>query len=153
MSLHAARSDEDWLQGRVNQGLLNQGAKISTTNINISDTDELDEWSNDHMGGHMAKRMPNGEQNEELLTDNTDCRNQDTTPTLAPLEANLPTEVSTLMNALQDTAPGLTGHQEGDQSSDRHMTSLTLHNMCSDAALAALLSMVIDLQEVPNGSP
>ena len=33
------------------------------------------------------------------------------------------------MNALQDTAPGSTGHQEGDQSSGRHTTSLTLHNI------------------------
>ena len=113
-SLHAARSDEDWLQGRVNQGLLNQGAKISTTNINVSDTNELDEWSNDHMGGHMAKRMPNGEQNEELLMDKTGCQNKDIPPTLTPL---------------QDAAPDSTGHQEGDQSSDRHTTSLTLHNI------------------------
>ena len=67
-----------------------QGATISTTNTNVGDTDELNEWSNEHMGGHMTKRMPNGEQNEELLMDKTECQNQDTTPTLIPLEANLP---------------------------------------------------------------
>ena len=111
MSLHMTRPNEDWLQERVNQELLDQGATIPTTNINVGDTNELNEWSNNHVGGHMTKRMPNGEQNEELLTDNTDCQNQDTTPTLTPLEANLPTEVSTPMNALQDTAPGSTGHQ------------------------------------------
>ena len=90
---------------------------------------ELNEWSNNHMGGHVTKRMPNGEQNEELLADNTDCQDQDTTPTLAPLKVNLPTVVSTPMNALQDTAPGSTGHQEGDQSPGRHTTSLTSHNI------------------------
>ena len=98
---HVARPGEGWLQGRVKRGLLNQGARISTTNINVSGTDELDELSNDHMGGHMAKRMPNGEQNEELLMDKTGCQNKDIPPTLTPL---------------QDTAPDSTGHQEGDQS-------------------------------------
>ena len=93
--------NEDWLQERVNQELLDQGAAIPITNINVGDMNELNEWSNNHMGGHVTKRMPNGEQNEELLADNTDCQDQDTTPTLAPLKANLPTDVSTPMSALQ----------------------------------------------------
>ena len=163
MSPHVARSDEDWLQEQVNQGLLDQraapmrdsqdqGATISTTNTNVGDTDELNEWSNEHMGGHMTKQMYDGEQNEELLMDKTECQNQDTTPTLIPLEANLPTEVPTPMNddqdpsskpehevrdkspgtsgdALQDAVLDSTSHQEESQSSDRRTTNPTLHNI------------------------
>ena len=71
MSLHMTRPNEDWLQERVNQELLDQGATIPITNINVGDMNELNEWSNNHMGGHVTKRMPNGEQNEELLSSRT----------------------------------------------------------------------------------
>ena len=37
----------------------------------------------------MTERMPNGERGEEPLAGNTDCQDQDTTPLLAPLKANL----------------------------------------------------------------
>ena len=51
-----------------------QGTTISTTNTNVGDTDELNEWFNEYIGGHMTKQMSNGEQNEELLMNKTDVK-------------------------------------------------------------------------------
>ena len=71
-SSRMVRSNEDWLRERVDQGLQDQGTTISTTNTNVGDTDELNEWFNKHIGGHMTKQMSNGEQNEELLMNKTE---------------------------------------------------------------------------------
>ena len=116
----------------------------------------------------MTKQMTNGEQNEELLMDKTECQNQDTTPTLIPLEANLPTEVPTPMNddqdsssepehegrdkspstsgdVLQDAAPDSTSHQEESKLSDRHTTNLTLHNIALGIFSCMTLMMLLHI--------
>ena len=63
----------------------------------------------------MTKQMSNGEQNEELLMNKTESQNQDTTPTLIPLEANLPTEIPTPTNDDQDPLSE-PEHEEEDES-------------------------------------
>ena len=145
VSLHMTHPNEDWLQEQVNQELLDQGAMIPITNINIGDVNKLNEWPNVHVDGHVTKRMPNGERGEEPLAGNTDCQDQDTTPTLAPLKANLPTEVSALVNTLQDTDSSSTNHQEEDQSSVRRTTGLTLHNIALGMFYGMTLMMLLHM--------
>ena len=55
VSLHMMRPNEDWLQEQVDQELLNQGAAIPTTSIIAGKVNELNEWSNIHVGGHVTK--------------------------------------------------------------------------------------------------
>ena len=145
VSLHMTRPNEDWLQEQVDQELLNQGAAIPTTSIITGEVNELNEWSNIHVGGHVTEQIPNGEQSGKPPAGNTDCQDQDTTPTLAPLKANLPTEVSTLMNALQDTSPSSTDYQERDQPSSRHTTSLTSRNVALGMFYGMTLVMLLHM--------
>ena len=145
VSLRMTHPNEDWLQEQVNQELLDQGATIPITNINIGDVNELNEWPNVHVDGHVTKRMPNGERGEEPLAGNTDCQDQDTTPTLAPLKANLPTEVPALVNALQDTDSSSTDHQEEYQSSARHTTGLTSRNIALGMFYGMTLMMLLHM--------
>ena len=49
------------------------------------------------------------------------------------------------MNTLQDTAPSSTDHQEGDQSSGRHTTSLTLHNIALGMFYGMTLMMLLHM--------
>ena len=146
-SLHMMRPDEDWLQEQVDQELLNQGAATPTTSIIAGKMNELNEWSNIHVGGHVIEQMPNGEQSGNPPAGNTDCQDQDTTPTLAPLKAKLPTGVSTLMNTLQDTSPSSTDHQGRDQPPSRHTSNLTSRNialgMFYGMTLVILLHMLV----------
>ena len=142
-SLHMMRPDEDWLQEQVDQELLNQGAATPTTSIIAGKMNELNEWSNIHVGGHVIEQMPNGEQSGNPPAGNTDCQDQDTTPTLAPLKANLPTGVSTLMSALQDTSPSSTDHQGRDQPPSNLTSRNTALGMFYGMTLVILLHMLV----------
>ena len=142
-SLHMMRPDEDWLQEQVDQELLDQGAATPTTSIIAGKMNELNEWSNIHVGGHVIEQMPNGEQSGNPPAGNTDCQDQDTTPTLAPLKANLPTGVSTLMNALQDTSPSSTDHQGRDQPPSNLTSRNIALGMFYGMTLVILLHMLV----------
>ena len=130
VSLHMTHPNEDWLQEQVNQELLDQGAMIPIANINTGD---------------VTERMPSGERGEGPLAGNTGCQDKDTTPTLAPLKANLPTEVPALVNALQDTDSSSTDHQEEYQSSARHTTGLTSRNIALGMFYGMTLMMLLHM--------